>query len=74
MNEAILHEKANRDDPRHVFYVAMLKHRTYEGYLAEVGQTRVEVPGFKENPISGRREILFCRQRQNRWIVDANSN
>jgi hypothetical protein len=55
-------------DPRHGFYEAMLKHHTYEGYLAAVGELKVDVPTFKAGPISGRREILYARQ--NGWIVD----
>ena len=70
INEAFLREKANRDDPRRAFYVAMLANRTYEGYLAEVGQDQVMVEGFKANPISGRGEILYCRR--NGWITDLN--
>lgn len=72
VNEAFLREKANRNDPRRIFYVAMLNCDTYEGYLAQVGQKLVEVSGFKDNPISGRREILYCRR--NGWIQDAPSN
>jgi|GEM_PF-2372087 len=68
VNEAFLREKANRDDPRHPFYVAMLANDTYEGYLADVGRKLVEVDGFKQNPISGRFEILYCRR--NGWIED----
>lgn len=53
---------ARISDPRHVFYKAMLKHRTYDAYLAEVGRVLVEVEGYKQNPISGRAEILYCRR------------
>jgi hypothetical protein len=69
LNEALLREKSHRDDPRKPFYIAMLANRTYEGYLAAVGHKFVEVEGFKANPISGRREILYCRR--NGWIADA---
>ncbi len=41
LNEAFLREKANRDDPRNVFYAAMLRNSTYTAYLAEVGQKEV---------------------------------
>jgi hypothetical protein len=63
-------KKRERDtsDPRHVFYKAMLKHDTYEGYLKEVGDSTVEVPTFKAHPISGRGEILYARRSG--WIVD----
>jgi hypothetical protein len=69
MNEAFLREKANRDDPRRPFYISMLANQTYEGYLAEVGQKEVMVKGYKQNPITGRMEILYCRRSG--WIADA---
>lgn len=69
LNEAFLREKANRDDPRRQFYVAMLANRTYEGYLAEVGDKEVMVKGYKQNPITGRMEILYARRSG--WITDA---
>ena len=64
-----LREKANRHDPRRPFYVAMLANRTYEGYLAEVGGKEVMVEGYKQNPITGRMEILYARRSG--WIADA---
>ena len=70
LNEAFLREKANRDDPRRPFYVAMLANKTYEGYLAEVGQKEVMVEGFKQNPITGRMEIILYARRS-KWIADA---
>jgi hypothetical protein len=69
LNEGFLREKANRDDPRRIFYAAMLTNRTYEGYLAEVGQKEVVVEGCKESPIRGRREILYARRYK--WIADS---
>ena len=70
MNESILREKAGREnDPRHIFYEAMLENNSYAAYLAEVGQTLVNVEGYKANPISGRMEILYARKY--RWVVDA---
>lgn len=72
LNESLLREKAHKKaDPRHPFYEAMLRHRNYEAYLVEVGQTLVEIEGYKANPISGRMEILYCRR--NGWIADAAS-
>jgi hypothetical protein len=68
LNEAFLREKANRDDPRRPFYVAMLGNRTYEGYLAEVGGKEVMVEGYKQNPITGRMEILYARRSG--WVAD----
>jgi hypothetical protein len=55
-------------DPRHVFYKAMLEHHTYEKYLEQVGELKVDVPTFKAGPISGRDEILYARRSG--WIVD----
>jgi hypothetical protein len=73
LNEAFLRKKANRDDPRRPFYVAMLANRIYDGYLAEVGSKEVMVDGYKQNPVTGRMEILYARRRG--WIADAdNSN
>jgi hypothetical protein len=69
VNHDLLRDKANRDDPRRVFYMAMLAHKTYEGYLAEMGQKNVDIRGYKANPINGRMEILYCRR--NGWIADA---
>jgi hypothetical protein len=50
----------------------MLRHGSYEAYLADVGTLAVELPGKKVNPITGRMEILYARR--NGWIVDAKSN
>lgn len=69
LNVGFLRQQAVRDDPRNVFYAAMLKHRTYEAYLAEVGSVGVEVPNNKMNPITGRAEILYARR--NGWVVDS---
>jgi hypothetical protein len=69
VNTTLLHEKASRDDPRRIFYLAMLTNDTYERYLADVGQQEVLVEGYKANPITGRMEILYCRR--NGWIQDA---
>jgi len=69
MNDAFLREKANRDDPRRPFYVAMLANETYEAYLAEVGSKEVMVEGYQQNPITGRMEILYARRSG--WIADA---
>jgi hypothetical protein len=62
-----LRRKANANDPRSVFYREMISHSTYEGYLAAVGTTSVEIAGYKKGPITGRMEILYCRR--NGWIA-----
>ena len=49
--------------------VAMPANRTCEAYLAEVGGKQVMVKGYKQNPITGRMEILYARR--SRWIADA---
>jgi hypothetical protein len=70
VREAFMREKAGADhDPTHIFYVAMLKHKTYEAYLADVGRTMIDRPGYKRGPTNGRDEILYCRR--NGRIVDA---
>jgi hypothetical protein len=69
VNEALLREKASREDKRHIFYSAMFASQTYEEYLSKVGQEEVCVASYKSGPINGRMEILYCRRRG--WIVDA---
>jgi hypothetical protein len=64
-----LNEKSKRDDPRNIFYRALLSSTSYEAYLAKVGSTWVEVGSHPSGPISGRMEILYCRSRG--WIEDA---
>jgi len=63
-----MHEKAARDDPRNIFYQALLQSRTYEAYLAKVGETWVEVASHPSGPISGRMEIRYARDSG--WIED----
>jgi hypothetical protein len=70
-NEAFLRQRASRrDDPRHVFYVAMLSNDTHEAYEATVGRMQVIIPDYKKGPISGRMEMLYARRSG--WIVDDN--
>lgn len=70
-NEAFLRQRASRlDDPRHVFYMAMLGNDTHEAYEAAVGRVQVFIPDYKKGPISGRMEMLYARR--NGWIVDGN--
>lgn len=70
LNEALLREKANQtDDERHKLYIALLGNRTYEAYRAATEHIEIYREGFKQNPITGRGEILYCRR--NGWIADA---
>jgi hypothetical protein len=59
-NDALIRDKANRDDPRNVFYKAMLDHRTYEAYEDAVRGIAVSVPTFRTGMITGRMEILYA--------------
>lgn len=73
INESFIREKANRqDDPRHIFYKAMLETDTYEAYDAAVGGMKVSVEGYKAGPISGRMEIGYARKCG--WIADADGS
>lgn len=70
LNDTFLREKAGRvNDPRHKFYEATLSSKTYEEYLAQVGQLEVSVPTYKTGSINGRMEILYARRSG--WIADA---
>jgi hypothetical protein len=72
INEEMLREPSSRrDDPRHVFYEAMLENNTYEAYEAVVGTKTVTVetwspPGL----VSGHAEMRYARNDR-RWIEDA---
>jgi len=68
-NEQLRKHAENTDDPRHVFYKAMLSSRTYEEYLARVGSVTVQ-PATTAYAVTGRMEIRYCRNKL-RWIVDA---
>jgi hypothetical protein len=71
LNDAALRKKAeNTDDPRCVFYVAMLASQTYAEYLSKVGSVEVQPETYKTKPVSGRMEIVYCRD-QRHWIADA---
>jgi hypothetical protein len=43
----ILKSAGETSDPRHVFYKAMLDYHTYEKYLEEGGDLKVDVPTFE---------------------------
>jgi hypothetical protein len=68
VNDALLREKAFRDDPRKVFYQAILANDTYEGYENAVRGIKVSVPTFKTKPIDGHMEIMYARRMG--WIED----
>jgi hypothetical protein len=70
LKDAFIRKKAQtKSDPTHIFYEAMLRHKTYEAYLADVGRTIIDRPGYKRGPTNGRDEILYCRR--NDRIADA---
>jgi hypothetical protein len=65
VDDLYLRKKASdTSDPVHVFYEAMLTSLTYEAYFAKVGHLEVMKPNFKENPVSARDEILYCRRNK----------
>lgn len=73
INESFIRAKADRqDDPRHIFYRAMLETSTYEAYRAAVGHIKVSVEGYKAGPISGWMEIRYARKCG--WIADADES
>lgn len=65
----LLAKASNRQDPRHIFYAAMLKNCEYAGYLAEVGSITVRV-ATNNRDINGRMEIGYARDDR-KWIIDA---
>ena len=69
LNNAMLKKKATElNDPRHIFYKAMLSSPTYEAYLAQVGSKIVQ-PKTTSYSVSGFMEIRYCRN-QRHWIAD----
>lgn len=69
INEVFLRERAGRrNDPRHVFYVAMLTNNTYETYEAAIRGIVVSVATYRTGPVNGHMEMLYARR--NGWIVD----
>ena len=70
LNNDAIQTRANReDDPRHVFYAAMLSSRTYNDYLARVGSVTVQ-PETTAYAVTGEMEIRYCRNKRG-WIADA---
>ena len=71
VNEAKLRERANRkDDPRHVFYEAMLENNSYEAYEAAIGERMVLVETRSPpSSSSGHAEIRYARNDRG-WIED----
>jgi hypothetical protein len=72
VNEAQLRERANRkDDPRHIFYEAMLENDSYEAYEAVIGTKMVRVETWTPpSMVSGHTEIRYARNDRG-WIEDA---
>ena len=53
---------ADKSSPVWEFYQAILTSLTYEDYFGKVGHLDVTKPNFKENPVTARDEILYCRR------------
>jgi len=68
-SDALLTRAARQNDPRHVFYAAMLSSRTYADYLARVGAITVQ-PKTTDYAVTGEVEIRYCRDKRG-WIADA---
>lgn len=69
---AFLRDRAGRkDDPRNVFYEAMLRCDTYDSYAEGVDGISVTVSAFGDGkkPINRRDEILYARRSGH--MVDA---
>jgi hypothetical protein len=59
----------NKNDTRHIFYVAMLRNNTFENYYADVGDRKVVITTQKGTRIvTGRGEILYAACDRG-WIV-----
>ena len=58
---------ANKQDPRHVFYEAMLRHSTFEAYDADVGD-QVVVNKGQRRYVTGRAEMSYAA-RERGWVV-----
>src|ERR1700730_12362379 len=73
-NHHKLRERAARtDDPRHIFYRAMLTHSTYDDYEADMGSRVVMVPTRRgQRPVTGHAEIRYARDDRG-WIRDASN-
>ena len=64
VNRCQIQKKAeNIDDPRHVFYQAMLASGTYAEYLARAGSIIVQ-PETTAYSVSGEMEIRYVRNRR----------
>lgn len=73
-NHDKLRERAGRtNDPRHIFYRAMLTHSTYDGYEAEMGSRVVMIPTRRgQRPVTGHAEIRYARCHRG-WIRNASN-
>lgn len=69
VQDVYLRKKASdRSCPVYAFFEATPTSANCEDYFAKVGQIEVNKPGFKENPVTARDEILYARR--NKRIVD----
>ena len=71
INEAKLRERANRkDDPRNIFYEAMLENDSYEAYEAAIGMRTLLVKTWRPpSLVSGHAEMPYARNDRG-WIED----
>jgi hypothetical protein len=69
-NEKLRERAARLNDPRHIFYRAMLTHSTYEAYQAERGERIVMIATRRgQRPVSGHAEFRYARTIGG-WIRD----
>ncbi len=68
----IIRRANDTSDPRSVFYQAMLKARTTEEYLDEVGDV-VVVPPTHPRPMNATVELTYARDRR-KWISEVNES
>lgn len=70
-DRAQLRDRANRrDDPRHVFYKALLESNSFEAYEAMIRGIQVSpdtlMGTYRKRPVTGRAEFLYARRQG--WI------
>jgi hypothetical protein len=70
LDHSAIKERAERDnDPRHIFYEALLACDTYESYRRRVGHVTVQ-PATTSYAVTGNMELDYVRNRR-RWVADA---